>query len=65
MCQDVLVVAGTGGASQGRAHLVQNKVARGLRARLPGATRVSVTGTVSGKDGRKRITATKIDGEKD
>ena len=62
--QDVLVVAGTGGASEARYYLVKNSVAEKLGHDCQGTKSVTMTGTGSEKDGEKWIAATKIDGKK-
>ncbi len=63
-CQDVLVVAGTGGAAETRYYLVKNSVAEKAGHVCQGTKSVAVTGTVSEKDGKKWITATKIEAGK-
>ncbi|MFN7990486.1 MAG: DUF6370 family protein [Thermoanaerobaculia bacterium] len=63
-CQDVLVVAAGNGSPEARYYLVKNSVAEKFGHVCQGTKSVTMTGTVSEKDGRKWITATKIDQKK-
>jgi len=63
-CQDVLVVAGAAGAPEMHYYLVKNAVAEKFGHVCNGTKHVSMTGTVAEKDGRKWLTATKIEEKK-
>ncbi len=59
-CQDVLVVAGNSGAST-EYYIVKNAVLEKFGHTCTGEKGVTVTGTVSEKDGKKWITPSKMD----
>ena len=59
-CQDVLVVAGANGATT-EYYIVKNAVLEGFRPHVHGEKAVTVTGTVSEKDGKKWITPSRMD----
>lgn len=59
-CQDVLVVKGDGEATT-EYYIVKNEVAEKFGHTCTGEKPATVTGTVSEKDGKKWIAATKID----
>lgn len=63
-CQDVLVVAGADGAPATHYYLVKNQVAEKFGHVCQGTKNVAMTGTVTEKDGKKWITATKIEEKK-
>jgi hypothetical protein len=59
-CQDVLVVKGTGDATA-EYYIVKNAVAEKFGHVCTGKTPATVTGTVTEKDGKKWIAATKME----
>lgn len=59
-CQDVLVVKGAGDATA-EYYIVKNEVAEKFGHTCTGEKPATVTGTVSEKDGRKWIAASKIE----
>lgn len=63
-CQDVLVVAGVGGAPETHYYLVKNAVAEKFGHVCNGTKDVTLTGTVAEKGGKKWLTATKIEEKK-
>jgi hypothetical protein len=63
-CQDVLVVEGTGGAPATEYYLVKNAVAEKFGHVCTGTKSVALTGTVTEKDGKKWLTAKRIDEKK-
>lgn len=63
-CQDVLVVAGKDGSAPAEYYLVKNDVAEKFGHVCRGTKSVAATGTVLEKDGKKWLTATKIEQSK-
>lgn len=59
-CQDVLVVKGAGDATT-EYYIVKNEVAEKFGHTCTGEKAATVTGTVSEKDGKKWVAATKIE----
>ena len=63
-CQDVLVVPGQGGAPATEYYLSKNTAAKGFGHVCNGTKSAVATGTVAEKDGKKWLSASKIEEKK-